>query len=212
MERKIYNILFEETEESREEAPESKVSVGNSKRISSKPLDSVDDQIDALILRYENSSIKQETIQDDLMESSLNYKNLKFLLEQEEELPSEETPETAPSAEAQPPAPEPEGSEQVDVDQMGEQLVPNLDIDAFAMRTVRLITNYKNLLRVEEAIVNRVKNFLDENYGDPFVSEYLDILDRQHGISVGEFGKRQEVTDDNYAVGAFAGGTGGGGA
>ena len=35
MERKIYNILFEETEAPREEAPESKVSVGNSKRISS---------------------------------------------------------------------------------------------------------------------------------------------------------------------------------
>ena len=33
MERKIYNTIFEQTEEAREEAPEAKVSVSNSKRV-----------------------------------------------------------------------------------------------------------------------------------------------------------------------------------
>ena len=62
---------------------------------------------------------------------------------------------------------------------------------------------------MEEAITNRIKNFLDENYGDKYVQSYLDILENQFGISMEQFQDKKVVTDDNFAVGAFAGGTGG---
>ena len=72
--------------------------------------------------------------------------------------------------------------------------------------------NYRNLLRVEEAIVNRIKNFLDENYGENFVDRYVSILENEYGISMAEFDSDRETEDEEFAVGAFAGGMGSGGA
>jgi hypothetical protein len=207
---KIYDILFEQTESNALEAPEENVSAASTVMKTRKSLDSVDDQIDALVLRYEASSIREENpIEDqDLMEQSLYQKTLNYLFEQDEDAEPEPEAEAVPAEEPDVEAEEPVGSEKLEQDAAVEQKVPDLDIDAFAMRTVRLITNYKNLLRVEDAIINRVKNFLDENYGDPFVSEYLEILDKQFGIATSEF-PSSEVSDDNFAVGAYAGGTGG---
>ena len=65
------------------------------------------------------------------------------------------------------------------------------------------------MLRVEEAICNRVKHFLDQNYGDKFVQRYVEILANQYGIEMSEFDDERATQDDNFAVGAFAGGTGG---
>ena len=70
--------------------------------------------------------------------------------------------------------------------------------------------NYKNLLRVEEAIVNRIKNFLDENYGENFVDRYVSILENEYGISMAEFASDRETEDEEFAIGAFAGGMGSG--
>ena len=177
--------------------------------------DSVDDQIDSLILRYEASSIREEnkTI-DNLLERSLDNKNLKFLLEQEEdevaEDPADAVSDTGADDDTEaPPDQDPTGSEKMSIDEPGQQLIPDLDMDAFAARTVRLIINHRNLLKMEEAIANRIKNFLDENYGDKYVQRYLDILENQFGISMEEFEDKKVVTDDNFAVGAYAGGTGG---
>ena len=139
--------------------------------------DSVDDQIDALILRYETSSIKSEPS----LNESLKSLNLRFLLEQEDDM--------APADD--------------------EAEVPDLDIDRFANRVVRLINNYQSLLNVEEAVLNRAKTFLDENYGDAFVQSFSDTLVQTYGIEVVEFNDVPEVEEDNFAIGAFAGGTGG---
>ena len=196
--------LFEDKEEN-PDTPESSLSMKSSSLKARKALDSVDDQIDALILRYEASSIRDENTETSgLMEASLNSRNLKYLIEQDEEM-------DAPPAEgdAEEAAPEPVGSEKMDASEPGDEKVPDLDLDAFASRTVRLIVNYKSLLDIETAITNRVKNFLDINYGERFVQEYLDILEKQYGISLEEFRDERDIKDDNFAVGAFAGGTGG---
>ena len=110
--------------------------------------------------------------------------------------------------------PDPTGSEVMTVDTpaCSNKRIPDLDLDAFAARTVRLIKNYRSLLRIEEAIGNRIKHFLDENYGDKFVQRYLEILDNQYGLTFKEFESDKSVEDDNYAVGAYAGGAGAGGA
>ncbi len=199
--KKIYNLLFEQEE--RIDTPESSMKMTSSGLKARKALDSVDDQIDALILRYEASSIIEE---EDELNSSLNESSLKFLIEQEEE-PADEGD---PTAEEEEEAPEPEGSEQMSVDKPAEeQLIPNLDMDAFAARTVRLIKNHKSLLRIEEAIGNRIKFFLDENYGDKFVQRYLEILESQYGITFEQFEDERQTEDQPFAVGANAGGTGG---
>jgi hypothetical protein len=210
---KIYNLLFEQ--ESSIDTPETGLKlVSKSTDIKArKALSSIDDQIDALILKYEASSIRDESIVrgDELMEQSLSSSSLQYLFEQEEEeVAAEEA--TAEEGEEEASAPVPTGSEAMDVDEPGEEEVPDLDIDAFAMRTVRLIMNYKNLLRVEEAIVNRIKNFLDENYGENFVDRYVSILENEYGISMAEFASDRETEDEEFAIGAFAGGMGSGGA
>lgn len=212
---KIYNLLFEQ--EANVDTPETGLKlVSKSTDIKArKALSSIDDQIDALILKYEASSIRDESVSggDELMERSLRSTSLRYLFEQEEEV-AEEVPADTATEEGgdtgEEEAPEPTGSEAMDVDEPGEEEVPDLDIDAFAMRTVRLIMNYKNLLRVEEAIVNRIKNFLDENYGENFVSRYVNILENQYGISMAEFSSDRETEDEEFAVGAFAGGMGSG--
>ena len=210
---KIYNLLFEQ--ESNIDTPEVGLKlVSKSTDIKArKALSSIDDQIDALILKYEASSIRDESIVrgDELMEQSLSSSSLQYLFEQEEEeVAAEEA--TAEEEGEEESAPVPTGSEAMDVDEPGEEEVPDLDIDAFAMRTVRLIMNYKNLLRVEEAIVNRIKNFLDENYGENFVDRYVSILENEYGISMAEFASDRETEDEEFAVGAFAGGMGSSGA
>ena len=212
---KIYNLLFEQDTENID-TPESSMSASSTDVKARKALDSVDDQIDALILKYESASIREEPV-DKLSESLFN-KNLKYLIEQDEPAgdPMMDSPtgdaggggegaEASEDAEA----PDPSGSEKMDVNEPGEPLVPDLDVDAFASRTVRLISNYKSLLRLEEAIINRIKNFLDENYGDKFVQRYMEILEEQYGITLEEFEDTRQTKDEEFAVGAFAGGTGG---
>jgi len=207
---KLYDLIFEQ-EDKNVDTPESSLNATQTDVKARKALDSVDDQIDGLILRYEASSVREES-SDKLMESLIS-KKLKFLFEQEEEPAAEEPAVEEPAAEegdaASDEAPSPEGSEKMTTDEPADKLVPNLDIDAFAARTTRLIANYKSLLRVEEAIINRVKNFLDENYGDKFVQRYTEILEEQYGITLEEFEETRKIKDDDFAVGAFAGGTGG---
>lgn len=205
--KKLFNLLFE-AEGERINSPESSMKMTQTDMKARKALDSVDDQIDALILRYEASSIKED---DDNIATSLSENSLRFLLEQEE---FEEEPEAGgedPAGEdpvADEP-PEPSGSEAMDVDEPAEdQPIPNLDMDAFAARTVRLIKNYKSLLRIEEAVGNRIKHFLDENYGDKHVQRYLEILENQYGLSFREFEDEREIEDEKFAVGANAAGTG----
>ena len=207
---KIYNLLYEKDSKI-VDTPEASLSASQTDLKARKALDSVDDQIDALILRYEASSIRE--VPTSKLDESLRNSSLAYLIEQDEAeddaagAPPEAGDEPAGDNAAE--APEPVGSEKMDVDEPGKQLIPDLDIDAFAARTVRLLTNYKSLLRMEEAILNRVKHFLDENYGENFVQSYVEILDRQYGISLSEFEDVRKTVDEPFAVGAFAGGTGG---
>jgi hypothetical protein len=198
MYKKNNNYLFEQDSKPRG-APEKDVNVsGDFKARKSKH--SLDDQIDALILRYEVSSIVEKDDVDGLMES-LSRGSLKFLFEQDEEAAEEVEEETGS---------EPSGSETMTVSKPAEQIVPNLDIDAFAARSVRLINNPAALLDLKTVILNRVKNFLDENYGDEFVTRYLEVLENEFGIEIDEFDPQamQKTSNDVFAVGANPTGAG----
>jgi len=221
-------FLLEQEEtpkESGPDTPESPLLLREPKARARPASDSVDDQIDALLLRYESASIKKANS----LNESLRKLNLKFLLEQEEEEPVEEPAEEEPveepteeppdeESDAETPAedseeveePDPSGSDDMSVTSPApRQKVPDLDIDKFTSRVVRLMNNYESLLNIEESIVNRAKTFLDENYGEAFVYEFVSNLSNKYGLETSEFGNIPDVSDDNYAVGAFAGGTGG---
>ena len=212
----IYGFLFEK-EDKDTDSPEKSIYVKSDDLKARKSLYSLDNQIDSLILRYENASIREDS--DTLAEISFNNKSLKYLFEQEEdpladlseeEAPAEETPEAAEDV----PAPSPSGSEEAASDKPAEnKMVPNLDIDAFTSRAVRLISNPDKLLDLETVIVNRIKNFLDENYGDEFVVRFTDTLLNEYGIEITEFdeGEMTQVNNDVFAPGANPAATGGSG-
>ena len=112
----------------------------------------------------------------------------------EEEAGEEEAP-------AEPEAPE----EEVDEAPV-EPPKPPIDVDAFTKRVARLVMNNDVLLDIKSAIVNRAMNFLLENYDQAHadeMKELLDVLDL--GIE-----KEELPPERPFAVGAYAGGTGGG--
>lgn len=220
----IYKFLFEENQESKD-APEKRVNLLSKGFKSGRSKDSVDDQIDGLILRYEKLSIRKEK---DLMEI-LKDKSLQFLFEQEEaeepaEEPAEDTAEESGAEEGDTAAAEdseaddntePVGNEKGSTDIAKSESIPDLNIDEFTTRAVRLVTNHANLLNIEEVIINRIKNFLDEHYGDAYVSEFLAILSKNYGIETSPYKDNYEsYPDEDFAIGANpagAGSVGGGG-
>lgn len=167
-------------------------------------LDSVDDQIDGQILKFETESIKKSS-EDEIIMESLRNLSLRFLLEAEGDDPAAGG-ENADDAEA--PASPPEGSE---VPKEAPETVdpkPPLDIDAFSKKIARLVMNYQYLLRVEPVIVNRASAFLKKRYGDKgqdYVDRMIDILDTQFDFNLeGE----EDVVDVPIAAGAGVKSTG----
>ena len=198
--RKIYNLLFEQEEAQDVDVPEKNV-VASSNSFARKSADSLDDQLDSLILMYEKDAIKK----DDIAES-LRYLSLSALLREQEE-PAEEEPAEEEPAEEESAAPS--GSESMDpeVKPATSQKVPNLDIDEFAINIARMIMNYESLLDVKKVIINRAKNHLDKNYGDAYVKRFLETLEEQFGITSEEFNVDYSA-DVPFAIGANPAGAG----
>lgn len=180
--------------------------------------DSVDDQIDSFLIKFEKESIVEV---DDAEAAGLNESfanlSLRVLLEQAEDVEAEEAEdeeiedadETEDVEEEEEEVPEPAGSEDVDPDVEAVESVPQLplDMDAFTKRVARLAMNNEVLLDVKTTIVNRAMNFLLENYNQEHVNEMKEILDTQFDFDLG--GPSDDPPPQPYAVGAWAGGTGG---
>jgi hypothetical protein len=149
--------------------------------------DSVDDQIDALIIRYEKESIDAGEEKEEMFES-LNNLSLRFLLEQDEEGAGEESAPPATGSETPKEAPKEPVVEK-----------PPLDIDMFTKKIARLVMNSRTLLQVEEVVVSRASEFLKKNYGQSYVEQMVDILDQQY-----DFGLEGEdrMVDVPISVGA----------
>ena len=106
MDKYLYKLLLEKKEEDMSDAPEGTVMTSSEPK-ARKAADSVDDQIDSLILMYEKRAIRDD--ETNLMEA-LRSSSLKYLFEQEEDAPEEEPAD----AEAEPAEPSsPVGSEEV---------------------------------------------------------------------------------------------------
>ena len=151
--------------------------------------DSVDDQIDAMMLKFEKESIVDED--DELLESIFSEKSLKKLILEQEE----------------PEADEPAGSEDVETDEPAEKVLkPKIDMDVFSKKVGRLALNAKDLLDPATVVINRAVNFLINNYDQAHVDRMIDILNTQFDFNLG---KEREENERAVAVGAFGGTEGG---
>lgn len=160
----------------------------------SPPPDSVDDQIDALIIRYEQEAVEsgEESSEEEKMFESLKNLDLRFLMEQDET-----EAEAAPATGSETPKkdPEPPADEK-----------PPLDIDLFTKKIARLVMNAHTLLQVEEIIIARAIEFLKKNYDQSYVDQMQDILNNQYDF---DLEGQQDVRDYPIAAGAATKSAGG---
>ena len=171
-------------------------------------MDSVDDQIDSFLISFERDSVVKD--EDNIMES-LRDMSLRTLLEQDdaaeeaEDAEGEDVADEAEEEEAEE-IPEPAGSETITSEEPANPPKLPIDMDVFAKKVARLVENGPTLLEVETVVVNRALNYLRENYDEQYAKALLEILDDQFDFNIANPGQPKETP---FAVGAYAGGTGG---
>jgi hypothetical protein len=189
----IYRLLFEAEKGKFPEKENDDIRVGKKSRLAR---DSADDQIDSLLIKYESESIREE----DTLEESLSRQSLKFLLKEQEDA-------IDPAADSEATT----GSEIQDEKEKGEEEQANLDIDIFTSKVARLIMNYDHLLKIESVILNRAVEFLKENYDGEHSERFYAILEEQFDIKIDEDFIDEEGRPAPQGLGAYDGGSGGGG-
>jgi len=216
MSNSIYRLLFEEDESASQNVEPAN---GESPRLSK---DSADDQIDSYLLFYEKRAIKSA----ESLEESLSKRSLRFLFEQDEELPEEEPPaeeetgddtggdeETGgeaaePDVEFVSDESDPTGSEEINDDiEPAPIKSPPIDIDKFTKSVARLALNPEDLLDIKTVIINRGRNYLLENHGEKHVEKYLEILETQFNFDLDIF-ERETSSEDIFGLGANPAGAG----
>jgi len=181
--------------------------------------DSVDYQIDQFLIGYERDAI-QAADEGDMFES-LETKSLDFLLEQEEDpfAEDEEDPFADDAGGDEEGAEEGEAEEEVDEEvpddaasikatEPADLPTPKMNMSEFVSNVNRLLANYDSLLDTRTVIVNRAKNYLEENYGEVHVSKFEEIINQDGRLDIAQ-DPRVELEDEPFQVGAFAAGTGG---
>ena len=150
---------------------------------------SVDDQIDSMLIRFEEQSVMQESYLNSLallLEAEPEDKGKKPKADTDEE---DEEDKTA-------------SSEDVEIDSGADPVTPKIDIDAFSSKVARLVENFPRLLDIATVILMRSRNFLEENYGKAVADEFEESLDRNHGL---EISPKDNVPPRPAAVGAGPG-------
>ena len=193
----IYKLLFEAEKGQIPEKMDDDVKVGKKTKLAR---DSVDDQIDSLLVKYESESLREKSDEESSLNESFFKKNLRtFLFEQEEALdPAADEEATT-------------GSEMIDEEEPANEETPDLDIDQFGSKVARLVMNYQQLLKVETAIVNRAVEFIDKHYDDDHVERLYAILEEQYDIEIEEDFVDEDGTAIPQGLGAYDGGSGAGG-
>lgn len=173
---------------------------------------SIDDQVDAILLRFES-----DCIVDIASASELGEANLHEAPEDEEEPKDDEggkpTPELGtPEDEEKEKDVEAKTGDQDDVkgDEESDPLQPKIDLHMFAGKVSRLASNYDALLDMSIAICNRAKNYLEQNYSPAVSEEFAEIMERDFDIELEREISTGEPREKPIAVGAAATGLGGG--
>lgn len=197
---KIYDLIFEKKEEERDPEKGEGIKIGKKTRLAK---DSLDDQIDSLLIKYETESIINDEGHADFINENMYNRFMKgLILEQEGAL----DPAAEKSSQAK-------GSERQEEDEEGEEKMLNIDIDIFTKKVARLIMNADKLLNIEQVILNRAEKFIRENYNEDHLERFRTILEKQFDIEADlifrDFEDNPSETDAPQGLGAYAGGTGG---
>lgn len=161
--------------------------------------DSVDDQIDSIIIGFEEQSKVVAEVRRRLREAPADE-------ESTDEEPTDEEP-----ADSEEEVPEPAlGSDsavdsgEIEVEDPAEPNEPKIDIDRFTAQVARFIQNSQNMLDVKTVIINRVKKFLGETYSDEeLLLRFEQLLKQDHDIM--PTGSKKEPIQAPAAVGAGPG-------
>jgi len=200
MKSKIYNLIFEAEVGEIPEISDEDVKVGGKTKLAK---DSLDDQIDSLLIKYEKECTledEEKVDKEDLNENPSKLYNLIFEVEDSALDPA--------AAEAGATT----GSEMQTEDEEGEESKISIDIDQFAKKVGRLVKNFKQLLKAETAIVNRAIEFLRTNYNEDHVERFKAILEKQLDIISDPDIIEYQDNPPPQGLGAYDAGSGGGGA
>ena len=61
-----------------------------------------------------------------------------------------------------------------------------INIDVFASNVARLVKNYENLLDMEDILVSRAKEFLEDRYGEEAGNSLVDELEKSHDVEMSD--------------------------
>lgn len=149
-------------------------------------LDSVDDQIDSYIIKYEAEAAEAVTSDEEMIFEALKHRSmLGFLYEQDEAPTDLFSGEPAPAEPGKEEPPEAEDSSDMKADLEPAPLVKTaMDIDLFTKKLVRLVMNNKRMLDVESVIINRAILFLKKNYSQDYVDRMKEVLDTQFDFNM----------------------------
>ena len=160
--------------------------------------ESVDVQIDELLLQYEKLSIPGEEAIEEVLTTSL-----RFILEQEEVEAEEEVEVEEEATEEEP------GEEE----SLPDQKKPDIDVVTFATKVARLAEMPEKILDLKDAIINRAVQYLKTNYDENVAKEFESALMDKFQLAVPEEEVEKLVASDlpaPPAVGAGPGGSAGG--
>jgi|OM-RGC.v1.019753189 hypothetical protein len=93
-----------------------------------------------------------------------------------------------------------------------EEPEKDLDVDRFSASVFRLLSNYDNLLTIEEVILNRAAEFLNVNYDLGTVDRFYDIMETDYDVEMTGLPREGDDVEPpaKQGVGAYDAGTGGG--
>ena len=140
------------------------------------PEDSLDNQIDALLIGFEADSIDEpdSEYESPIPEGRSLRSHFGYLFEQPEDEEDEEDEEGEDVTD----------NTELQTGEAKDPGRPKLNLDDFAQRVARLYQNHESLLDVPRAILDRTMNFVRNNYDDVTADELEDILAQQHGIEL----------------------------
>lgn len=167
--------------------------------------DSVDDQIDSVLLKYESDCIVGLSPAAAFGEGRLHEAPGDDEDEDDEKKPELGDPEDDEAKQA---ANQIGDKDDEEPDVPSDPLQPKIDLRMFAGKVSRLATNYDALLNMPIAIVNRARNYLQQNYSEALANEFSEIMERDFGIDL-EIEDTTEPREKPMATGAAATGLGG---
>jgi hypothetical protein len=172
-------------------------------------LDSVDDQIDSYIIKFEAEAADALDKDEEKIFEALRSLSLYGILYEQDEAPTDLFSGEPAAAPADDDAPAPEDSSDMKPDIKAAPLVKTpMDIDLFTKKLVRLVMNNKRMLDVESVIINRAMLFLKKNYSQEYVDRMKDVLDTQFDFNM-DGSEFFYAPDAPGSEGAPTGGTGG---